>query len=41
MVEDTKDLFREHCENREELEEFYDEISGYKNALVQSQICSK
>ena len=32
MVEDTKDLFREHCENREELEEFYDEISGYKNA---------
>ena len=32
MVEDTKDLFRTYCENRAELEDFYDGISGYKNS---------
>ena len=31
MLEDTKDFYREHCENRDELEDFYDGIMRFKN----------
>ena len=31
MVEDTKDFFREHCENQKELDAFYEEICKFKN----------
>ena len=31
MVEDTKDMFREHCENQKELDAFYEEICKFKN----------